>query len=66
MSVFILNKIIIILKVVLVNLTKIKNLNNFYSNNYDIHIVIKGNGTQDILSTQFNDEPSDVFVNGLL
>ena len=53
-----------LLKVVSVNLIRIKNLRNFYSNNYDIDIIIKGNGTQNILSTQFNYYPLSVFVNG--
>ena len=60
MSLFILY--INILKVVLVNLGKIKYLRNY--NNNEVYIVIKGKGIQNLLSNQFNYDPSAVFVNG--
>ena len=54
-----------LLKIFLVNLISIKNARNL--NNYisEIHLVIKGNGTQNILSNEFNTNPSEVIVNGI-
>ena len=54
---------IFLLKIVSVNLisiTNVRNLNNYIS---EIHLVIKGNGTQNILNNNFNTEPSEVIVN---
>ena len=55
----------LLLKIFLVNLISIKNernLNNYIS---EIHLVIKGNGKQNILSNEFNTNPSEVIVNGI-
>ena len=54
-----------LLKIFLVNLISIKNARNL--NNYisEIHLVIKGKGTQNILSNSFNTVPSEVIVNGI-
>ena len=54
-----------LLKISLVNLISIKNTRNL--NNYisEIHLVIKGNGTQNILYNNFNTNPSEVIVNGI-
>ena len=38
-----------------------RNLNNYHS---EIHLVIQGNGTQNILNTAFNPGPSKVLING--
>ena len=54
MSFFILYINIIFLRPVLVNLTKIKYLSNFYSNINEIHLIIKGEGTQALLNSEFN------------
>ena len=66
MSFFILYINIIFLRPVLVNLTKIKYLSNFYSNINEIHLIIKGEGTQALLNSAFNKEPSSVLINGIL
>ena len=54
-----------LLKIVLVNLISVKNIRNL--NNYisEIHLVIKGKGTQNILNNYFNKNPSEVIVNGI-
>ena len=54
-----------LLKIFLVNLISIKNernLNNYIS---EIHLIIKGKGKQNILSDNFNANPSGVIVNGI-
>ena len=54
-----------ILKIVAVsNLVNksIRKLNNYYS---EIHLVVQGNGTQRILGSSFNINPSEVLVNGI-
>jgi len=56
---------ILLSKIVLINLTSSQNsrpLNNFYS---EIHLVIQGKGVQKLLSDYFEEEPSEVLVNGL-
>jgi len=55
----------LLLTILLVNLISIKNARNL--NNYisEIHLVIKGNGTQNILSNYFYIIPSEVIVNGI-
>ena len=54
-----------LLKIVLVNLISVKNIRNL--NNYisEIHLVIKGKGTQNILDDTFITSPSEVIVNGI-
>ena len=47
----------IILKIILVNLV---NIDNCYS---EIHLIIQGNGTQNILNNSFYIDPSEVTVN---
>ena len=52
-----------LLKIALINpitINKPRNLNNF---NSEIHLVIQGNGMQQILSNLFNNEPYEVLVN---
>ena len=65
MSLFILYiNIILLLKVILVNLTKIKYLSNFNSYINEINLVIKGDENQYLLNSEFTKEPSSVFING--
>ena len=65
MSLFILYiNIILLLKVILVNLTKIKYLSNFNSYINEINLVIKGDGNKYLLNSEFTKEPSSVFING--
>ena len=50
----------------LVNVLHKKNLRLLYSNNYEIYIVIRGMGEQNILSKDFNiSEPFEVLINGI-
>jgi len=56
---------LIFLKLILVNLVNIKNIRNL--NNYvsEIHLIIQGNGTQNILNSNYEFDPSEVLVNGV-
>jgi len=66
MSIFILYiNIIILLKVILVNLTKINYLSNFFSYDNEILLVIKGDGNQFFLNNEFIEQPSSVLINGI-
>ena len=54
----------VLITIVLVNLTNL--VNSRLINNYDseIHLIINGNGEQNILNDDFQYEPSEVIVNG--
>jgi len=54
--------LLIIVLVNLISITNVRNLNNYIS---EIHLVIKGKGTQNILNNDFNTNPSEVIVNGI-
>ena len=63
MSLLVLYINIILTNIISVSLGKIQYLRNCYNNN-EIHLVIKGKGIQNLLSSQFVYDPSAVFVNG--
>ena len=57
--------ILIILKMILVDLItakKVRKINKFYS---EINLVVKGSGTQSLLSNSFSQIPSEVYINGI-
>ena len=54
-----------LLKIDLVNLIVAKNIKHLKNCNSKIHLVIRGNGMQQMLSNTFNDEPYQVIVNGV-
>ena len=53
-----------LLKIVLFNLLNIENFRLINCYDSEIHLIIKGNGTQNILGKDFQFEPSEVIVNG--
>ena len=53
--------ILILVKIILVNLENLRLLYNYES---EIHMVIEGNGNQNILNKNFQYEPSEIIVNG--
>jgi len=53
------------LNISVVSLIRVKYLRNIYSCNSVIDLVIRGNGTQNILYPYFNSYPSEVLVNGI-
>ena len=65
MSLFTLYIKIILLNIVFVNFSKMKKLRHLYNNN-EIHLIINGKGTQNLLYNNFNPAPSAVLVNGIL
>ena len=57
--------ILVILKLILVDLItakKVRQINKFYS---EINLVVKGSGTQSLLSNSFGQIPSEVYINGI-
>ena len=57
--------LLFLLKIDLVNLIATNNIRNLKNFNSEIHLVIRGNGMQQILSDSFHDEPNQVVVNGV-
>ena len=57
--------LVLLLKISFVNLLNIKNLRYLYSYKSEIYLIIKGNGTQNLLYDNFYIEPSEVYVNGV-
>ena len=53
--------LLILFQIALVNLENLRMLNDY---NSEIHMIIIGNGSQDILNSNFQFEPSEVIVNG--
>ena len=51
----------LLLQFILVNSVNLRILNSYDS---IIHIIIQGNGTQELLSNDFNTEPDEVLING--
>ena len=54
-----------LLKILLFDLISIKNARNLKNYISEIHLVIKGKGTKNILSNEFKTNPSEVIVNGI-
>ena len=51
------------LKKSFVNVFNIKNFRNLITYNLEINLIIKGNETQNLLSDNFNYDPSEVYIN---
>ena len=64
MTLFVFYINILLLNIVFANLERIKYLRKLYNNINEIHLVIKGDGNQNLLNSQFHYTPSVVLVNG--
>ena len=57
--------IIFLLKIALINLISKINLRDLKNHISEVHLVIQGNGTQNLLSDDYDILPSEVIVNGI-
>ena len=54
-----------LLQIYFVGLKMVNNMINLKYYYSEIHLIIKGNGNQNLLSSSFNIEPSEVYINGI-
>ena len=59
------NLIPLLLIIILVDLVVVKNKRNIINFDSEIFLIIKGNGTQNLLGFLFFEEPTEVLVNGI-
>ena len=58
--------IVFLLDIVFSDFIAGKEIQKLFNGKFEIHLIIQGNGNQSLLNEKFENEPSEVFVNGIL